>query len=100
MNTTSLWVKPVFNKGEGRQRALRRFVSTHPKIEEEFHSIENGKYGRLYRSTSLKDLERYIKGEDEFIAKKGFRIVNEKAYLRFHDPNYYEVEVMYEIEWD
>lgn len=99
MPVCSLWVDHVMDKRDGRVRALRQFVQTHPRFLEEFHYSGDGKYAELSIAKGFRNLNRYFAGMDKYIEKKGFKVIDEKPYLRWHGESYY-VEVVYDIQWD
>lgn len=91
MNTCSITVRDVRNAVLGRAMALRKYVAGNPRLHEEYLDDVAEK-----ETDGIKALPGDL---DAWIAKKGFKILKEHAFVTFENNIYY-VDVMYTIEMD
>jgi hypothetical protein len=91
MDTCVITVRDVRNAVFGRAAALRKFVADHPELKEEHREWTLDMVANGVHPSDVVRLD-----PNTWIASKGFKILDERAFVTYEDGMYY-VDVMYTI---
>lgn len=90
--THSFTLDYVYNKADGRNWAMRRLVTSTPYLNEEFKK----KYSITF--DDILDRSRFVECLDDFVKKRGLRVIKETPKAKADDNGCYHVAVSYLIE--